>query len=50
LATRSDRDLVSIFDALLVVVLALALYGMSARDPLELSGFPHTGPITGTDT
>ena len=29
-----DRDLVSIFDALLVVVLALVLYGMSARDPL----------------
>jgi hypothetical protein len=28
-----DRDLVSIFDALLVVVLALVLYGMSARDP-----------------
>jgi hypothetical protein len=30
-----DRDLVSIFDALLVVVLALVLYGMSARDPSE---------------
>jgi hypothetical protein len=28
-----DRDLVSLFDALLVVVLALVLYGMSARDP-----------------
>jgi hypothetical protein len=28
-----DRDLVSIFDALLVVVLALVLYGMSAREP-----------------
>jgi hypothetical protein len=27
-----DRDLVSIFDALLVVVLALVLYGMSARE------------------
>jgi hypothetical protein len=27
-----DRDLVSIFDALLVVVLGLVLYGMSARD------------------
>jgi hypothetical protein len=27
-----DRDLVSVFDALLVVVLALVLYGMSARD------------------
>ena len=28
-----DRDLVSVFDALLLVVLALVLYGMSARDP-----------------
>jgi hypothetical protein len=28
-----DRDLLSLFDALLVVVLALVLYGMSARDP-----------------
>jgi hypothetical protein len=28
-----DRDLVSAFDALLLVVLALVLYGMSARDP-----------------
>jgi len=28
-----DRDLLSVFDALLVVVLALVLYGMSARDP-----------------
>jgi hypothetical protein len=28
-----DRDLVSVFDALLVVVLALVLYGISARDP-----------------
>jgi hypothetical protein len=33
-----DRDLVSVFDALLVVVLALVLYGMSARDP---SGKPN---------
>ena len=33
-----DRDLVSVFDALLVVVLALVLYGMSARDP---SGTPN---------
>src|SRR5918999_1372284 len=30
-----DRDLVSVFDALLLVVLALVLYGMSARDPSE---------------
>jgi len=28
-----DRDLISVFDALLIVVLALVLYGMSARDP-----------------
>ncbi len=28
-----DRELVSVLDALLVVVLALVLYGMSARDP-----------------
>jgi hypothetical protein len=28
-----DRELLSAFDALLVVVLALVLYGMSARDP-----------------
>ena len=33
-----DRGLVSVFDALLVVVLALVLYGMSARDP---SGSPN---------
>ena len=30
-----DRDLVGVFDALLVVVLALVLYGMSARDLSE---------------
>jgi hypothetical protein len=28
-----DRDLLSVFDALLVVVLALVLYALSARDP-----------------
>jgi hypothetical protein len=28
-----DRDLLSLFDALLVVVLGLVLYGISARDP-----------------
>jgi hypothetical protein len=33
-----DRELLSVFDALLVVVLALVLYGMSARDP---SGSPN---------
>jgi hypothetical protein len=30
-----DRDLVSVFDALLLVVLGLVLYGLSARDPSE---------------
>ena len=30
-----DRDLLGVFDALLVVVLGLVLYGMSARDPSE---------------
>jgi hypothetical protein len=34
-----DRDLVSVFDALLLVVLALVLYGMSARDPAESPGW-----------
>jgi hypothetical protein len=33
-----DRDLVSVFDALLLVVLGLVLYGMSAREP---SSFPN---------
>ena len=28
-----DRDLLSVFDVLLLVVLGLVLYGMSARDP-----------------
>jgi hypothetical protein len=32
-----DRELLSVFDALLVVVLALVLYGMSARDPFTSS-------------
>jgi hypothetical protein len=34
-----DRDLVSVFDALLLVVLGLVLYGMSARDPSESPGW-----------
>jgi hypothetical protein len=34
-----DRDLVGVFDALLVVVLALVLYGMSARDPSASSNW-----------
>jgi hypothetical protein len=33
LGQEFDRDLLTVFDALLVVVLALVLYGMSARDP-----------------
>ena len=33
-----DRDLLSVFDALLVVVLALVLYGMSAREPSTSPG------------
>jgi hypothetical protein len=34
-----DRDLVGIFDALLLVVLGLVLYGMSARDPSTSPGW-----------
>ncbi len=34
-----DRDLVSVLDALLLVVLALVLYGMSARDPSTAPGW-----------
>jgi hypothetical protein len=34
-----DRDLLSIFDALLVVVLALVLYGLSAREPSSTPGW-----------
>lgn len=30
-----DRDLLGVFDALLVVVLGLVLYGLSARDPAD---------------
>lgn len=33
-----DRDLLTVFDALLLVVLALVLYGLSARDPLRAAG------------
>jgi hypothetical protein len=33
LGSAFDRDLLSVFDALLLVVLALVLYAMSARDP-----------------
>jgi hypothetical protein len=34
-----DRELLSVIDALLVVVLALVLYGMSARDPSTTPGW-----------
>ena len=34
-----DRELLSVFDALMVVVLGLVLYGMSARDPVQPSGW-----------
>src|SRR5919106_1251460 len=34
-----DRELLSVFDALLVVVLGLVLYGMSARDPSTPPGW-----------
>jgi hypothetical protein len=34
-----DRDLVGVFDALLLVVLALVLYGMSAREPSTSPGW-----------
>ncbi|MGH8959367.1 MAG: permease prefix domain 1-containing protein [Acidimicrobiia bacterium] len=33
-----DRELLTVFDALLVVVLGLVLYGMSARDPEQPPG------------
>jgi hypothetical protein len=34
-----DRELLSVLDALLVVVLALVLYGMSAREPSSSPGW-----------
>ena len=34
-----DRDLVGVFDALLVAVLALVLYGLSAREPSDRPGW-----------
>ena len=34
-----DRELLGVFDALLVVVLGLVLYGMSARDPSTPPGW-----------
>lgn len=39
LAGRFDRELLGVFDALLVVVLGLVLYGMSARDPSSSPGW-----------
>ena len=34
-----DRELLGVFDALMVVVLGLVLYGMSARDPSQSPGW-----------
>jgi hypothetical protein len=34
-----DRELLGVFDALLVVVLGLVLYGLSARDPSQPAGW-----------
>jgi uncharacterized membrane protein len=34
-----DRELLGVFDALMVVVLGLVLYGMSARDPAQPAGW-----------
>ena len=42
-----DRELLSVFDALLVVVLALVLYGMSARDPSDVAGLDGRHPVGG---
>jgi hypothetical protein len=39
LGAAFDRELLGIFDALLVVVLGLVLYGMSARDPSQGPGW-----------
>ncbi|WP_375400697.1 permease prefix domain 1-containing protein [uncultured Amnibacterium sp.] len=33
-----DRDLLTVFDTLLLVVLGLVLYGLSARDPMRRAG------------
>ena len=39
LGSAFDRELLSVFDALLVVVLGLVLYGISARDPSTPPGW-----------
>ena len=39
LGSAFDRELLTVFDALLVVVLALVLYGMSAREPSTSPGW-----------
>ena len=39
LGNAFDRELLGVFDALLVVVFGLVLYGMSARDPSTLPGW-----------
>lgn len=40
-----DRELLGVFDALLVVVLGLVLYGLSARDPLRPPGWADRGQL-----
>jgi hypothetical protein len=35
-----DRELLAVFDVLMVVVLGLVLYGMSAREPAQRPGWP----------
>jgi hypothetical protein len=40
-----DRELVGIFDGLLVVVLGLVLYGISARDPESSPGWMDRIPL-----
>ena len=39
-----DRELLSVLDALLVVVLALVLYGMSAREPVDVARMDGLDP------
>ena len=42
-----DRELLGVFDALLVVVLGLVLYGMSARDPSTSPDWMDRHPVGG---
>jgi hypothetical protein len=41
-----DRDLLTVFDLLLLVVLGLVLYGLSARDPLQRAGLADALRLT----